>query len=134
MTYQSHNLDRHHNTYTNLVELPYHVQFFIFKIKQLKIGLFNLTFFLRIIPLCVGGFSMTNSIQTFDHDPHMIISSKETFLPDFLVIMKHLFQNYKKIMYSDVISMFKYLCYQPRRVKSLYFMSYVFLHYFNISF
>ena len=37
---------------------------------------------------------MTNSIQLFNHDSVMIFSNEETFLQDFLVILKRMFQNY----------------------------------------
>ena len=40
------------------------------------------------------GILMTNYIHTFVHSPHSTISSGETFLQNFLVNLKHSFQNY----------------------------------------
>ena len=33
----------------------------------------------------------------FVHDPHDTIRNEDTFIPDFIVILKHLLQNYYKI-------------------------------------
>ena len=42
-------------------------------------------------------------IQSFIHDPQATTSNEDTFLRDFLKILKQLLQNFKKILFSSVL-------------------------------
>ena len=59
--------------------------------------LFNIFYLFIFLNPFTTGYTLSCG-WIYEHDEHIVIRVilKETFLPDFLVILKHLLQNYKK--------------------------------------